>query len=99
MTQPHLVCSHCNHQSSWIPDDIFFLGKLENIEENIERFCKKMNCPYHYIKLHANKNPYSSSKKDITDETNTRVYELYKEDYLLLTNFMLILKMMYIIKK
>jgi hypothetical protein len=69
-------------QSSWIPDDIFFLGKLENIEEDIERFCKKMNCPYHYIKLHVNKNPYSSSKKDITEETKTRVYELYKEDYI-----------------
>lgn len=68
-------------QSSWIPEDIFFLGKLENLEEDLLSLCQKLGCKYQYIKIHTNKNPYSYSKDNITEETKSRVFQLYKEDY------------------
>lgn len=69
-------------QCSWIPDDIFFVGKLENSQKDLERLCKIMNKPYKFINCYANKGNYSeSAKESITPETKRRIYEIYKQDY------------------
>lgn len=71
-------------QSSWIPDDeIFFLGKLENSQKDLERLCEKINKPYKFIDCHANKGNYlPSEKENITQETKKYIYEIYKQDYI-----------------
>lgn len=69
------------NQSYWLPDNIFFIGKLENLEDDIKKLCSKINYNYKKIKVHSNKNNYKINLDDITSETKYKIYKLYETDY------------------
>jgi hypothetical protein len=69
-------------QSYWIPDDIFFCGKLENVNDDLNTLFDKMNIQLNESTIiHTNKTNHDSYLTYYDDETKKMVYEIYKSDF------------------
>jgi hypothetical protein len=69
-------------QSYWIPDDIFFCGKLENVNDDLNTLFDKMNIQLNESTIiHKNKTNHDSYLTYYDDETKKMVYEIYKSDF------------------
>ena len=69
------------NQSSWLPRDSFFIGKIENIKDDLEELCKKLNIDFDDTKIRIlNKSNHDNYKNYYDEETINIVKEIYKED-------------------
>jgi hypothetical protein len=69
-------------QTYWISSDIYFIGKIETLEEDLKKLCDKLNCTYVYNKINFNINSNKPQGKIyISEETKQKIYEIYKEDF------------------
>ena len=68
------------NQCAWIPDNIFFLGKIENLEDDFKKLCNKLNCEYKYKNIKSNKNRYVKKDK-LNEDLKKKIYDLYENDF------------------
>jgi hypothetical protein len=68
------------NQSVWIPKNIFFLGKVEFLEEDLEKLCNKLNCNYFKSNMKENITGYNKNCK-LNNESKKMIYDLYKTDF------------------
>ena len=75
---PQYLFTH-NYRKKQIVDDIF---KLENINEDWNIICSKLNIEKELIKTEKNSTSYKYNYEDYYDENlKNIVYELYKDDF------------------
>jgi len=68
-----------NQMVDWIPEDINFVGRFENYEEDLKKLFKilNINCDDIY---HTNKTNHRNYREYYNEETKQMVAELYKDD-------------------
>ena len=72
-------------QSTWIPkDNLFFIGKIETLEDDLKKLAKKININYKLIDKKWNVTETKKKKENyiISENTKQQIYELYKEDFI-----------------
>ena len=71
--------SHFNSQLDWIPNDIDFVGKFENLENDFNFVCDRTGHPR--IKLpHKNKTEGKSYQELYDDKTKNVIFEMYNDE-------------------
>ena len=69
-------------QTYWISPDIYFIGKIENLENDLKKLCDKLECKYKLTSVNFNKNEYKPQQPiHISQQTKQKIYEIYKEDF------------------
>jgi hypothetical protein len=68
-------------QSTWFPNDIFFVGKIEKMDEDIRRLCGLLGWEYKEIPINKPINKTGYVKPVLKERTKEIIYELYREDF------------------
>jgi len=68
-------------QSTWFPRDIFFVGKIEKMDEDIRRLCERLGWEYRDIDIKKEINKTRYVKPELKERTREIIYELYGEDF------------------
>ncbi len=71
--------SQANQQINWIPDDIDFIGRYENLQSDFDKICDKLDIGRRKI-LHINKTNHKNYWEYYTDEIYDVVTKFYKDD-------------------
>lgn len=71
-------------QTTWLPDDsasqIYFLGKVEELEKDLKCLCEKIGCKYNPDQKVINKTSYV--KNEISQSTKDMLYDIYENDFI-----------------
>ena len=68
-------------QSSWLPSaDIFFVGKIENLENDLEKLLNKLGYEYKNKFKKRNITGYKYNT-DLSQESKDMIYDLYRSDF------------------
>lgn len=73
--------SQWNKQVAWIPDDIDFIGKVENYKEDLDKMLKIAEVDIgDYEVFDVNKSDHGDYREYYDEETKKLITEMYKED-------------------
>lgn len=70
---------HFRPQHYWIPDGVDFLGKYENLEEDLQKLSHIINMKNKPIP-HKNQTVYNK-QYNMPDQTKNMIYQIYKKDF------------------
>jgi hypothetical protein len=71
--------SQFNPQLDWIPDDIDFIGKFENLKNDFDFVCNQIGHPPVELS-HENKTEGASYQEMYDDKAKDTVYEMYSDE-------------------
>jgi hypothetical protein len=70
------------NQCFWLPEECYFIGRLEHLQKDLRTVCKILECPYKQEELsHRKKSSHKHYKDYYDDEMIKMVAEIYKQDF------------------
>lgn len=72
---------HFKPQNYWIPNGVSFIGRFENINEDLNKLCVELGIEYSGKLSVTNTSKHRIFKEYYTDKLADIVYNLYKKDF------------------